>query len=663
MRKLGAVITMLALLLAACGAPAAPTSAPVAPTQAPAAVPTTAPTVAVAAPTAAPATAVAAKPAATPVAAPTVAPVLATITITLKKGLKWSDGSPLTTKDVVGTFNILWLQSSGTWNSLADVVAADDQTVDFLVTRPGPAILDTIVRATITRPSAQYGKWMDAAAAFRKATADRKGDDVKKVLDELLAFRPDNAVVSGPFMIDPKQVTEAQLTLVKNPNGFNAAQIDFDRVIVYWGDTTQDMPLYLSGQMDYSSNAYSPANLTALRALGPQIQVLGGPGTNGPGMYFNNDVYPLGKKEVRQAFAYIIDRVENCTVAFGESCRPIKYEAGFTDVSVPTWLSADQIAKLNLYPKDLAKAEALLTGIGFKKGSDGIWLDDKGKPMAFELAVPADFTEYLASSENVAQQLNKFGIKITVKPYQSADRGTLHKSGNYQISMDIGFRFTYFHPFVSFDYNLRPGIGDKNNPEAPAGARGMNFPYVQKLPDGKEINIKDWVDKTADGFDIEKQKPYVADLTAMFNDQLPVLLMFERYLTDPIETKTRVVGWMPLTDKIYNNNQNNSPVARQFLSGQLKPSAANTKKEFMTSVPFTQPPKANYNFTSTDSMMALGAVLSNLSIHRSRTTMSTRASTFRSWPIVGRSSNRFSKLVSLSLRGIGAQHGCAPVFV
>jgi peptide/nickel transport system substrate-binding protein len=612
MRKLGAVITMLALLLAACGAPAAPTSAPVAPTQAPAAVPTTAPTAVVAAPTAAPATAVATKPAATPAAVPTTAAVQATITITLKKGLKWSDGSPLTTKDVVGTFNILWLQGSGSWNSLADVVAKDDQTVDFLVTRPGPAILDTIVRATITRPSAQYGKWMDAAAAFRKATADRKGDDVKKVLDELLAFTPNTAIVSGPYMIDPKQVTEAQLTMVKNPTGFNADKTDFDKVTVYWGDTTQDMPLYLSGQMDYSSNAYSPANLTALRALGPQIQVLGGPGTNGPGMYFNNDVYPLNKKEVRQAIAYAIDRVENCTVAFGESCRPIKFEAGFTDVSVPTWLSADQIAKLNLYPKDLAKAEALLTGIGFKKGTDGVWLDDKGKQMAFELSVPADFTEYLASSENVAQQLNKFGIKITVKPYQSADRGTLHKSGKYQISMDIGFRFTYFHPFVSFDYNLRPGIGDKNNPEADAGARGMNFPYVQKLPDGREINIKDWVDKTADGFDIEKQKPYVADLTAMFNDQLPVLLMFERYLTDPIETKTRVVGWLPLTDKIYNNNQNNSPVAREFLSGQLKPSAANAKKEFMTSYPYTQPPKANYNFTSTDNIMALGAVLSNL---------------------------------------------------
>ena len=68
---------------------------------------------------------------------------------------------------------------------------------------------------------------------------------------------------------------------------------------------------------------------------------------------------------MRQAIAYAIDRVENCTVAFGESCRPIKYMVGFTDAAVPTWLSADQIAKLNTYDYDPAKAEALLTGIGF----------------------------------------------------------------------------------------------------------------------------------------------------------------------------------------------------------------------------------------------------------------------------------------------------------
>ena len=86
----------------------------------------------------------------------------AIITINLRKDAKWSDGTAFTAKEVVGTWDILWLQKSGNWGFLADVVAKDDFTVEFQVTKPGPAILDTIIRSTVTRPYSQYGKFMDA---------------------------------------------------------------------------------------------------------------------------------------------------------------------------------------------------------------------------------------------------------------------------------------------------------------------------------------------------------------------------------------------------------------------------------------------------------------------------------------------------------------------
>jgi ABC-type transport system substrate-binding protein len=112
------LMVLLTLVLSACGgATPAATEPP-----ATAVPPTTAP------PTAEP----------TATTEPTAAPeevfppeVKAVITITLPADSLWSDGTPLTTKDVVGTWDILWMRKSGTWNSLVNVVAKDDQTVQF----------------------------------------------------------------------------------------------------------------------------------------------------------------------------------------------------------------------------------------------------------------------------------------------------------------------------------------------------------------------------------------------------------------------------------------------------------------------------------------------------------------------------------------------------
>ena len=154
------LIVLLALVLSACAAPPAATEAPA--TEAPA----------TEAPATEPPTPEATEPPAT--AEATEAPaedfpegVTAVITINLPEGATWSDGSALTAKDLVGTWDILWMRKSAIWDSLADVVAKDDFTVQFLITTPGPAVLDAIVRSNSPRPYSQYGKWMDAAAEFR----------------------------------------------------------------------------------------------------------------------------------------------------------------------------------------------------------------------------------------------------------------------------------------------------------------------------------------------------------------------------------------------------------------------------------------------------------------------------------------------------------------
>lgn len=75
----------------------------------------------------------------------TVSPDNLTYTVTLRKGLKWSDGKPITSADVVYTWNTLIKDGFGN-SSLRDVTqvdgkspevkAVDDLTVTFKTAKP-----------------------------------------------------------------------------------------------------------------------------------------------------------------------------------------------------------------------------------------------------------------------------------------------------------------------------------------------------------------------------------------------------------------------------------------------------------------------------------------------------------------------------------------------
>jgi peptide/nickel transport system substrate-binding protein len=49
-----------------------------------------------------------------------------TLTVKLRDDITWSDGSPITSKDLVGTANLRWQGQDPQWNFLGDVEATDD---------------------------------------------------------------------------------------------------------------------------------------------------------------------------------------------------------------------------------------------------------------------------------------------------------------------------------------------------------------------------------------------------------------------------------------------------------------------------------------------------------------------------------------------------------
>ncbi len=169
------------------------------------------------------------------------------LVVHLNKGLKWSDGTEVTARDLVGSYQVYWAQQAAIWGFLKDVVAKDDYTVEFWLTNPSPRSLRLVLRSNQFAPcSVSYAKWMDQFAKLRQDGKAADSEETTKVLDDLYAFKPEKPVVYGPYILDPGSVTEAQLELVKNPSGYNASKIDLEKVLVYYGETTASMPLVLS---------------------------------------------------------------------------------------------------------------------------------------------------------------------------------------------------------------------------------------------------------------------------------------------------------------------------------------------------------------------------------------------------------------------------------
>ncbi|MEP7198230.1 MAG: ABC transporter substrate-binding protein [Chloroflexota bacterium] len=485
----------------------------------------------------------------------------ATFEVTLRDA-KWADGKAFTAKDVVTTFNIDRLSNLAVWKYITKVEAKDDKTVVFTVGTPSSLMERLLLRRGI-RDDATYGAIGAKAAALFAGGKDQNSDDGKAIVKELNDFRPTGINASGPYQLDVKTLTAAQATLNKVPTAWNANQVQFDKIVVYQGETAEVTPLVLSKDIDYATHGFPPATEKSFIDAGIRIQRP--PLLSGPAVFFNYDVYPFTKVEVRQALAYVMKRSDAGTVSLGASGVAVKYMAGVSDILLPLWVSADDIKKLNTYDNDPAKAEALLKGIGFTKGGDGIWVDDKGKKMDYELTVPSDFADWSATAEVIAGQLTKFGVKTTVRGIQSQQQLADVNAGKFTLAIR-GWGIGNPHPFYSYEQDLFT-----HNFVRTTTGKGMNYPLKQSSKAaGGDIDLEKLTLDTGVGIDNSAQKAAVTKLALAYNELLPQIPLWERYGNNPLgETRTT---WPAAADPIFLNNPGaDSFTIVMILNGTLKP--------------------------------------------------------------------------------------------
>ena len=150
-------------------------------------------------------------------------------TMTLKEGLLWSDGTPLTADDVLTNY-LVNVGKSTVWTYAESIEKVDDLTIKIEYVKESPLLLNIAFALPIMSPTANYGefamKYKDIAENMRVLDeqtgaykyTEEGNTKLAEVNNEMLAYKPDatDVICSGPYTLT--NATTSEVMFVKNDN-------------------------------------------------------------------------------------------------------------------------------------------------------------------------------------------------------------------------------------------------------------------------------------------------------------------------------------------------------------------------------------------------------------------------------------------------------------
>jgi peptide/nickel transport system substrate-binding protein len=321
-----------------------------------------------------------------------------TIRLTVHSGGKWSDGQPLTAKDAAWMLNTIVRLSGqpaanlfGFIPNLKSASAPNDTTVVIQLKAPTTVALNQLASIPIL-PEHVWAKY---------ATGNGKA---------LTTFQnPAPHVGGGPFYL-AKYTPKQSAILAANP-GYYGPKPHVKRLgLTLYSSTDAMVQGIKNGEVDAIESA-PYASLPTLRKSGLNID--NPPAFDSLWLTFNDSSaakqhLELHNLKVREAIDMAIDRNRIVRTAMFGSATP----------GAAVMPPANNELHLNAPPTpfDLAQANSILDGLGYKKGSDGIRVAN-GHKMSYKVILlqdPGGPEE--TTLEIMKNDLQQIGIQIAVTP-------------------------------------------------------------------------------------------------------------------------------------------------------------------------------------------------------------------------------------------------------
>lgn len=460
---------------------------------------------------------------------------LSTVTVKLQPKAAWSDGSPLTAKDVQTSFAVGYVAGTLSGINLGEIKIIDDKTVEFhqLPGEPSQTFMLNVVTAAIV-PDSQYGAQLPADIWELIKNTDA-GDEaattkIAELTKKITAYNPPEDLSAGPFVLTG--INPGEAILKKNEHFFAADKITPDQVKLrnYAGNT--EIWNYLqSGQLDYGPFTAMPTNiLQAIERVGNK-QITSTSYVQAS-LSFDQSVAPFDKAQTRQAFAHLLDRDAITKVGQPVGGSPSETTTGMVKAAGAALITPETRDQLNPYGHDPAKAEQLFTEAGLSKGGDGTWQFD-GKPFAITLQSVTGFSDWIAASNVVCSQLNDFGIgcQTKVSPdfavYQEEMAAGKHPFGWWLTGVGTIPNSSLGRIWgTPYGYNIVGGkVTYKARTEADSG-NWLGGPQEIALPDGSTVKPGELVAQLR-LLPSDQQAPLIQQIVLATNTAVPMIAIWD----------------------------------------------------------------------------------------------------------------------------------------
>jgi len=477
-----------------------------------------------------------------------------TFTLTLRNDVNWRSGDKFTAKDVWTTFMAYRLVGNPVWNYIDDVQIVSDTEVVFNIKEETTMLYRYILRKPMVDYKT-YGTYSDKVDEMLTEGKDESSEEWKALVNEFTNFRPDMVNATGPYYLDPAKVSESHVELAKNETSFLASKVNFDKVLVYNGAVPDLTPLVLNKEMDYLTHQFPAASMQTFKDQGYNTIQL--QGVDGIAMYINEAVKPMDQKEVRQAFAYVIDRNRIGELALPGITRGTKYISGLGDLMTENWVDT---SKLVDYSVDLEKAKTLLLGAGLTQ-KDGKWFLADGKQFILSLQCPSSWSDSATAASEIAQQLTSFGIQTTFEGIDPNARQTNINEGTYQLALSF-FGTGQPHPMFAFETPLL-----MSNAKV---AKGLSYPMSQNTAVAGQVDLEDLIYQSAAGWDTDAQKAIVEKIVYTVNETVPYIPIYSKWSTN-LSSEGMRTDWGSDTELYLNSAGDDNFAVIKILNGELKP--------------------------------------------------------------------------------------------